>query len=235
MTNFNQNLYTVISLHSPHFNTKMDQIAYSTVQGSNCRGQINYICSINNFEWRKYAYFERSFLWKQKSESLCCLCIKHKLKSSFLNWVITGNVSAAWVIYYPLMRFFFLPLSIITLLASCLHLGLTYCFHTPIRIEGNIHLICGLTQPVVVLSIPIQTSQIDRNVLLLITGSKVLLGCLVLWRISQSLFLWVIFPVFCYIQSLPVIRLNSYGHSTAPDYVSLIICSFTLDCQCGCA
>lgn len=32
-----------------------------------------------------------------------------------------------------------------------------------------------------------------ENVLVLITGSKVLLSCLVLWRVSQSPFLWVIF------------------------------------------
>lgn len=32
-----------------------------------------------------------------------------------------------------------------------------------------------------------------ENVLILITGSKVLLSCLVLWRVSQSPFLWVIF------------------------------------------
>lgn len=32
-----------------------------------------------------------------------------------------------------------------------------------------------------------------ENVLILIPGSKVLLGCLVLWRVSQSPFLWVIF------------------------------------------
>lgn len=85
-----------------------------------------------------------------------------------------------------------------SLLAPCLQLGLTYTFSTPIRIEGHFHLFCSLTQSMTILwdsviSTSAQATQFDWNALVLITGSNVLLGCLVLWRVSQSLFLWAIF------------------------------------------
>lgn len=162
--------------------------------------------------------------------------IKYTLTISFMRGMITENVSTEWVIYYPLMWSFpSTPYnkSTSTLLSAC-----PYKFSTPIRIEGNIHLFCNLTRSMVVLwdtvfSAPAQASQFDWNALVLITGSKVSLGCLVLWRVSQSLFLWVIFlwsAVFnLYLsKSWPPLAI----HSTRL-CLSLIICSFTFVCQCG--
>lgn len=125
-----------------------------------------------------------------------------------------------------------------SLLAPCLQLGLTYTFSTPIRIEGHFHLFCSLTQSMTILwdsviSTSAQATQFDWNALVLITGPNVLLGCLVLWRVSQSLFLWAIFlwsaVVNLYLsKNWPPLAI----HSTRL-CLSLIICSFTLDCQCG--
>lgn len=120
------------------------------------------------------------------------------------------------------MKFF--PLTLHHKSTSTLLTVWSYWFLSPIGIEGNTHLICGFTQSMVVL----------WDIMLFHTSSSFLdwlkctdidhrfqsIACL-----SSSMKSFSVtcplshFPVVWSIQSLPVRRLTSYGHSTAPDYI----------------
>lgn len=120
------------------------------------------------------------------------------------------------------MKFF--PLTLHHKSTSTLLTVWSYWFLSPIGIEGNTHLIRGFTQSMVVLwdimlfhtsssfSDWLKCTDIDHRFQSIACLSSSMKSFSVTCPLSH-------FPVVWSIQSLPVRRPTSCGHSTAPDYI----------------